>query len=970
MTISRKPQGVIRADRRVVQLGTSARGHILAKFLVLSLLGASVIALHPLRAVGVTPAPSSPLAGAARQGVDGAASCGPPSCKDRASQASVLLDCHGGQPPASYPKPYPCGRLLVTGNFYTPYDSHTCPGNTGYCRERPLVTFSGGSIRVYTSSLDDTASLYDPLTQRWSPTANLQNTCSGVPWKDGNNTGTTPSGVSIPCHSYRTATLLDPPGCHGGTPAVASGYPCGTVLVQGPYDDYKTTENFSDRTKPGYDAYGGDPTQPNRPSGDSQLYNPATGTWQQIVAPVQEHGHMGLNSKATLLANGTVLVVPGGIRGSSLPDNGPPDPGLLYDPSAKDSLHPLGTWFATPPMSQAAYDSPVAGLSDGNRVLVITAGGVPEIYDPTGISLIGRGSWIPTGPVPYLLGGETATTLSDGRVLVVGGNILGNRLPTNLFGADVPGSPSQRCKSLPYYCGSNSVFIYDPATGMWSNGAPLQHRRTYHSANLLPNGKVLVAGGYSENFDANGDPVGVNILDSTEIYDPATATWTDGPPLSHARGSHTATVVPFAGCNPGTLGAPDYLCARLVTIGGVILGWDAVQGVADVQHADPEPTAEQLVPPPLITGLTPNRGPAGRATPVKVSGFALAGSNLSIDGAPAPPCAASGCPAAGDPDTSALMMAPPRNTNAEVSVPVKATTALPGGQVLESNSLPFTYFISPVLSGIDPVCGPEAGGTTVTLTGLQLTGSDQVFFGDQAVKPNILSDTKLSVQTPPHTGPGAVQVSVGKTGDRSDTTAAFTYPCPSIPPVRPPDAPIADAGVGGSNSSTTKSITGGFPVGPGGGHAGGVPSSAGAPSSALAPGSSLAPSAAGGPGLGAAPSQAAGFGVNTSLSPGAALSPGLSPPVPGTSTASAVPGLVAPPGVNQEGGPAVQYMMTGRSPDKSTLMPILPGLIMLATLGCIMIGRKRPRPSVDLAPIPAYAYAYAGAVGGSIKAHI
>src|SRR5438105_1762049 len=48
----------------------------------------------------------------------------------------------------------------------------------------------------------------------------------------------------------------------------------------------------------------------------------------------------------------------------------------------------------------------------------------------------------------------------------------------------------------------------------WSYTGSLNTPRSGHTATLLPNGKVLVAGGYS------GGP-----LDSAELYDPATGTW-------------------------------------------------------------------------------------------------------------------------------------------------------------------------------------------------------------------------------------------------------------------------------------------------------------------------------------------------------------------------------------------------------------------------------------------------------------
>jgi hypothetical protein len=57
----------------------------------------------------------------------------------------------------------------------------------------------------------------------------------------------------------------------------------------------------------------------------------------------------------------------------------------------------------------------------------------------------------------------------------------------------------------------SSAQLYDPATGIWSSTGSLGIPRYYHTATLLPNGKVLVTG---------GEGIGFIVLSSAELYDP------------------------------------------------------------------------------------------------------------------------------------------------------------------------------------------------------------------------------------------------------------------------------------------------------------------------------------------------------------------------------------------------------------------------------------------------------------------
>jgi N-acetylneuraminic acid mutarotase len=124
------------------------------------------------------------------------------------------------------------------------------------------------------------------------------------------------------------------------------------------------------------------------------------------------------------------------------------------------------------------------------------------LYDPA------TKAWSPAAPLPDRAAGFTATTLTNGKVLVAGGSTQ----PV----------PDTGVATVP-----TNTQLFDPATNTWSTGGAMVTPRSGHTATLLQNGKVLVTGGSA--------PGSAGFLTSAELYDPSTNTWSSAAPLAVAR---------------------------------------------------------------------------------------------------------------------------------------------------------------------------------------------------------------------------------------------------------------------------------------------------------------------------------------------------------------------------------------------------------------------------------------------------
>jgi N-acetylneuraminic acid mutarotase len=186
--------------------------------------------------------------------------------------------------------------------------------------------------------------------------------------------------------------------------------------------------------------------------------------------------------------------------------NGTCSPGFWLEGSGRCVL-----WTSTGPMTTSRSNCSATLLPNG-RVLVIS-GRSPtgttatvESYDPA------SNTWSVVGAILLGRWNHTATLLPNGKVLIAGG-----------YATSGPTANAE---------------LYDPATNVRTSAGTMSSARYNHTATLLPNGSVLVVGGSDGSSSLGGGALG-----SADLYNPSTNTWSSAAAMSQPRLSHTATVL-------------------------------------------------------------------------------------------------------------------------------------------------------------------------------------------------------------------------------------------------------------------------------------------------------------------------------------------------------------------------------------------------------------------------------------------
>lgn len=90
---------------------------------------------------------------------------------------------------------------------------------------------------------------------------------------------------------------------------------------------------------------------------------------------------------------------------------------------------------------------------------------------------------------------------------------------------------------------TNTVDVFDPSDNSIAPAATMSVRRWSHTATTLPDGRVLVAGGRTGLSSTPTSPFFGVVLDTAELYDPATDLWSPTGSMNVPRRSHTQTLL-------------------------------------------------------------------------------------------------------------------------------------------------------------------------------------------------------------------------------------------------------------------------------------------------------------------------------------------------------------------------------------------------------------------------------------------
>ena len=227
----------------------------------------------------------------------------------------------------------------------------------------------------------------------------------------------------------------------------------------------------------------------------AEIFDPATNSFSPTGSPGTTRPYT-----ATLLNSGKVLMT-GGDDASGVPTAA----AEIFDPAS-------GTFTPAGNMGTARALQTATRLNDGT---VLVVGGIDETRTPVSSAEIfdpNTGTFAATGSLTTPRSQQTATLLNTGKVLLTGGN---------------------RVEGI-----VNSAELFDPTTKTFSATGSMKTARATHTATQLANGQVLITGGF--NLDVTNPDLAFS---SAEIFDPTGGTFSLTADMTSVRNNHTATLL-------------------------------------------------------------------------------------------------------------------------------------------------------------------------------------------------------------------------------------------------------------------------------------------------------------------------------------------------------------------------------------------------------------------------------------------
>jgi subtilase family serine protease len=297
------------------------------------------------------------------------------------------------------------------------------------------------------------------------------------------------------------------------------------------------------------------------------------------------------------------------------------------------------------------------------------------------------------------------------------------------------------------------------AAPVWASIAALTDASAFCSAYrskgaFLPQTLYAVAGAYHRYIYASS-PQGLNDITSGN---------NDYTPSGYTGGLYPAT----KGYDMATgLGAPMVSGLSGVYGSGHGLWYTFLTGLTQLLCHQSATTAKTV----KVTSVSPNAGPAGKATKVVVHGSGF----LPISSADEAQVISGG-------KVLATVAASCRATACTLTVPAEATRTI-DIKIFASSlwSSPLTtrdryrYVKAPHISSVSPARGTHGGGTTITIRGTNFIGVKSVRFGRTAgTKVRLVSATEITVVTPRVAAKGTVKLTIVAAGGTSNA-ATYTY---------------------------------------------------------------------------------------------------------------------------------------------------------------------------------------------------